>query len=397
MEETTLKIKQKYSRNYVAGYPLLLEETIANPEVLTTEGEPLEIVMEDGTFIGKGYYGAQNKGLGWILTHKKTDQIDGQLFEKKLTVAIGRRSFLFEDESTTAYRIVNGEGDGLGGLIIDYYDGYYLLQWYSAGIYTFKDIIVSWIMQNTDAKGIYEKKRFSSEGHYVADEDFVTGERAEFPLLVKENDVIFATYLNDGAMTGVFLDQREVRKTLRDKYAEGKTVLNTFSYTGAFSVFAALGGAASTTSIDVANRSREKTEEQFKLNDIDPDKNKIIVDDVFSYYKRAAKLGESYDIVILDPPSFARTKKTIFRAAKDYSALLKQTIPITNKGGTIIASTNHAGLSQKKFRTFIEQAFEETGDKYKIQESFSLPKDFRTHPSFPDGDYLKVYFIQKLT
>ncbi len=118
-------------------------------------------------------------------------------------------------------------------------------------------------------------------GMYKDEDGFVMGERGEFPLLVKENDVQFAVYLNEGAMVGVFLDQRDVRKRIRDKYAEGRTVLNTFSYTGAFSVFAALGGAARTTSVDVANRSYGKTIEQFSVNGIDFDAHDILVEDVF--------------------------------------------------------------------------------------------------------------------
>ena len=138
---------------------------------------------------------------------------------------------------------MNGEGDGLGGLTIDYFDGYYLINWYSEGVYSFKNAVIGALKRLVEFKGIYEKKRFDAKGQYVEDDDFVAGERGEFPLIVKENGVNFAVYLNEGAMVGVFLDQRPVRKLIRDKYAKGKTVLNTFSYTGAFSVFAVEGGA----------------------------------------------------------------------------------------------------------------------------------------------------------
>ena len=118
----------------------------------------------------------------------------------------------------------------------------------------------------------------------------------------------FAVYLNDGAMVGVFLDQRNVRKQIRDKYAKGRTVLNMFSYTGAFSVFAALGGASKTTSVDLANRSLSKTIEQFSVNEVDYEAQDIIVEDVFLYFKYAAKKKMKFDMVVLDPPSFARSK-----------------------------------------------------------------------------------------
>src|SRR5690606_4074628 len=164
--------------------------------------------------------------------------------------------------------LFNGEGDGIGGVIIDYYDGFFLVSWYSEGIYTFKEPLVAALQNIAEFKGIYEKKRFDTKGQYIEDDDFVTGERGEFPLIVKENGVNFAVYLNDGAMTGIFLDQRDVRRTIKEKYAAGKTVLNTFSYTGAFSVAAAIGGAAKTTSVDLAKRSSAKTIEQFSVNGI---------------------------------------------------------------------------------------------------------------------------------
>ena len=195
---------------------------------------------------------------------------------------------------------------------------------------------------------------------------------------------------------GIFLDQREVRKTIRDKYAKNKTMLNTFSYTGAFSIYASLGGASKTTSVDLANRSLNKTQEQFTVNNIDPETQNIIVQDVFNYFKYAVKKSISFDLVVLDPPSFARSKKHTFSVAKDYVKLLKEAIQITNTNGVIVASTNYANLNMRKFREFIDKAFKELNGKYSIEEVFSLPKDFRVSDKFREGDYLKVLFIRKL-
>ncbi|MCD6432709.1 MAG: class I SAM-dependent rRNA methyltransferase, partial [Sulfurimonas sp.] len=307
------------------------------------------------------------------------------------------REDFYKDESTTAFRIFNGEGDGIGGLTIDYFDGFYLLTWYSLGIYEFKKEIIEALKSSVQYKGIYQKKRFDSKGKYLDDsDDFICGTKAQAPLVVKENGANFAIYLDDGAMVGVFLDQRDVRKTIRDKYAKGKTVLNTFSYTGAFSVFAALGGAKKTTSVDLANRSRSKTEEQFKINGIDADAQDIIVEDVFNYFKYAVRKKMTFDLVVLDPPSFARSKKHTFSVSKDYVKLLKEAIEITNKGGIIVASTNYANFSMMTFRDFIFRAFKELNGKYKVEESFSLPKDFRVMDKFRESDYLKVVFIRKI-
>jgi len=394
--ETTVKITMAQSNKYQTGYPLLMKEALVNPQVLTGPGQLLNVVDEQGTFIGKAYYGLQNKGVGWIVTYKQDQAIEQKLFDEKIKKALEYRKTFYDDPSTTAFRVFNGEGDGVGGLTIDYFSGFYLINFYSEGIYQFKNEVVEAIMKNTDFRGIYEKKRFATDGKYVDDDDFVAGERGEFPLIVQENGVNIAVYLNEGAMVGVFLDQREVRKRIRDRYAYGKTVLNTFSYTGVFSIFAALGGAAKTTSVDLANRSLPKTIEQFALNELDYQEHEIFVEDVFKFFKRSVKKDRRYDTVILDPPSFARSKKMTFSAAKDYKNLLKEAIAITEEDGVIIASTNHAGVTNKKFRGFVDKAFNELGLQYKLIDKFSLPDDFRVNSSFQEGDYLKVLFIQRV-
>lgn len=394
--EVTIKIKPKFIKEIKSGYPLILKDAIQNLNDVREEGTIINVVDEKNRFIGKGYYGKQNKGYGWILTRKEKEQINQPFFESKIKSALHKRKDFYKSNDTTAFRALNGEGDGLGGLIIDYYDGYYVISWYSEGVYTFRDEIIAALQKVANFKGIYEKKRFDTKGKYIEGDDFVAGERGEFPLIVKENGVNFAIYLNDGAMVGVFLDQRNVRKQIRDKYAKGRTVLNMFSYTGAFSVFAALGGASKTTSVDLANRSLSKTIEQFSVNEIDYEAQDIIVEDVFLYFKYAAKKKMKFDMVVLDPPSFARSKKYTFSAAKDYKNLLKETIAITENNGIIVASTNCSAFDMKKFNGFIDTAFKEMNGKYKILEEHSLPEDFRTMDQFKEGDYLKVVFIEKI-
>lgn len=396
MTETVVKIKAQYSNKMKKGNPIVLKDAIVNIDNLETEGMIIKLVDEQDQFIGKGYYGKQNKGFGWILTRKENEEINNDFFRHKIMKAVQYRQAFFQDKETTAFRVFNGEGDGIGGLTIDYYDGYYVLSWYSLGIYQFKDAIIDALTNLVQYKGIYQKKRFAEDGKYVEEDDFVTGEQGQFPLIVKENGASFAVYLNDGAMVGVFLDQREVRKRIRDRYAKGKNVLNTFSYTGAFSVFAALGGALKTTSVDLANRSRSKTIEQFSVNGIDYEAQDIIVEDVFQYFKYAVKKQLTFDLVILDPPSFARSKKVTFSAAKDYTKLLKQAIAITEPDGVIVASTNSAAFDMKKFKGFIEKAFRDSGEKYKILEEYSLPADFKTINEYKEGNYLKVVFVKKI-
>lgn len=395
-KNVTLTVKGKFVNKYKSGYPLISQETILNLNEATKEGTVIRLVDEKNKFIAIGYVGKQNKGFGWVLSRNENEQIDQRFFVNKLRDAILYREPFFNSPDTNAFRIVNGEGDGLGGLTIDYFDGYYLINWYSKGIFRFREYIVNALKELTEFKAIYQKKRFDLSGKYIEEDDFVAGERGEFPIIVKENGVNFAVYLNEGAMVGVFLDQRDVRKRIRDTYAKGKTVLNTFSYTGAFSVFAAVGEAGKTTSVDLANRSLNKTIEQFALNGIDADSQDIIVEDVFHYFKYAVKKQLAFDMVILDPPSFARSKKMVFSAEKDYKNLLKEAIAITEDEGIIVASTNSSSFNMKNFKSFIDQAFKEMNRKYQLIEEYSLPKDFKTIKEFPEGNYLKVVFIKKL-
>lgn len=391
-----LIIRSKYAGQYKKGYPVLIRDSVLNPEQLKQEGQVIRLYDEQDRFIAVGYYGIQNKGLGWLLDQDERAVIDLNFFKNRLIKAIGSRKAFYESKDTTAFRVFNGEGDGIGGLIIDYYDGYYVINYYSNGIYAFRDVILRALQEVAGFNGVYQKKRFDTAGKYIEENDFVMGFEAPEPLIVWENGVSFATYLNDGAMTGIFLDQREVRKMIRDRYASGRTVLNTFSYTGAFSVAAALGGAARTTSVDLANRSLPKTLEQFEVNGIDGSVQEILVEDVFNYFRYAARKGLAYGLVILDPPSYATSKDFSFSAEKDYTNLLKEAIAITEQEGIIVASTNCSAFDMKKFKGFIARAFEETGTGYAVLHEFALPEDFKTLPAYEEGNYLKVVFLKKI-
>ncbi len=392
--EIKVTLKRKAADKLKKGYPLI-EAAFVDRPLTCEEGTIMTLVDERDAFIAKGYYGKQNKGIGWVLTDTSSEAMDVKFFKKRFQAAIAHRTELLTSNETTAFRLFNGEGDGIGGITIDYYAGFLVCTWYSEGIYSFRDVVYEAIPSVINVHGIYEKKRFQANGQYVPDDDFVMGERGEFPLYVKENGVTFAIYLNDGPMVGVFLDQRDVRQRIRNEYANGKTVLNTFSYTGAFSVAAALGGAKMTTSVDLAKRSLAKTSEQFSINGINPTSQEIIVMDAFDYFKYAKRKQKSFDLVVLDPPSFARSKKRTFSAAKDYTDLLQEAIAITNQNGVIVASMNHAAVGIEKFKMFIREAFRRERAEYEIIEEYRLPHDFRTKAAFREGDYLKVVFIRK--
>lgn len=393
MKENIITIKDEYAKKYMHNYALILNEAIENTNDLGNEGDILVLQTKKHEFIGKGYYGKQNKGCGWILSNSKHSNFDNKFFYEKLRNAFSKRLKLYHSKTTNAFRVFNGAGDGIGGLTIDYFNEYYLITWYSKGIYKYKQYIINAIKSLVSFDGIYEKKRFEDNGMIVDEDSYYMGRKAPKPLIVKENNVNFAIYLNDGAMVGVFLDQKDVRKALKEKYSSNKTVLNTFSYTGAFSMAAALGGAK-TTSVDLASRSLEKTRENFKINKIDYNKHEIVVEDIFLFFKESISANKKYDVVILDPPSFATSKNNKFSAASDYKDLVKDAIDVTEEEGIIICSTNCSTFNMDKFKKFIHNAFMEKNRGYEILEEHSLPSDFAISPKYPEGNYLKVVIVK---
>lgn len=385
-----LQVTKKAEHKLKKGYPLIQKEDLQQvPAPLPTDW--LTLIDSKGQRLAEGYLGEQNKGIGWLLSWH--GPINQSFFQQLFGISREKRTSFEKDSLTTAYRLFNGEGDGIGGLIIDRYADYAVFSWYNETLYQKKaELLTAFRTVYPDIIGAYEKIRFSTKD--LPESQFLYGEQAPEPLLVTENGVQFATYLNEGLMTGIFLDQKEVRGRLVDGFAVGKTVLNMFSYTGAFSVAAAMGGAVATTSVDLAKRSLPKTTEQFEVNHLNLAAQKIIVMDVFDYFKYASRKGLSYDMIILDPPSFARNKKKVFSVAKNYGDLVKDSIDILTDKGTLIASTNAANLSLAKYQKMVITALQEKNVRYKITDTYQLPADFQVNPNFPEGNYLKVLFIE---
>lgn len=389
-----ITIKRKFKQNYKTGFPILHSEAVLG-KVTAEEGQVVKLLDDAQNYLCTAYIGHQNKGLGWVLSLNEDEKINYTFFYERLKSALERRHKFFNSKKTNAFRVFNGEGDGIGGVTIDYFDGFYVFNWYNKGIYAFRDKLLDAFMNVTLFKGIYEKKRFNQGGKLIDGESFVCGEEAPTPLVIMENNNYYALDFNDGGMVGLFLDQRDVRSCIQKKYARGAKVLNMFSYTGGFSIAAAVGGANRTVSVDVAKRSLEWTEENLYLNDLSLMSNEILITDVFEYFDTAYEAGDKFDVIVLDPPSHSKTKLKIFSVEKHYEELIEKSIRLLNKEGIIVASTNHSGLSRDKFMEQIEAGFKATKSKFKVIEEFRLPEDFRVNKKFEGSNYLKVIFVQK--
>ncbi|MCQ8263276.1 class I SAM-dependent rRNA methyltransferase [Streptococcus suis] len=347
------------------------------------------LYSESGRYLGQAYLSKQNKGIGWLFS-RSNQYLTMDFFVKLFVDAKQKRQYFYQSEVTNAFRLFNQDGDNFGGMTVDLYDEYAVFSWYNTFIYSIKEMIVAAFQQVfPEVRGAYEKIRFKGLAFESA---HLYGEEAPEYFTVLENGVHYQVFMNDGLMTGIFLDQHEVRGSLVDGLAAGKSLLNTFSYTAAFSIAAAMGGAGETTSVDLAKRSRELSKAHFKVNSLDLDNHHFVVMDVFEYFKYAKRKGLTYDVIVLDPPSFARNKKQTFSVAKDYHKLISQSLEILNTGGTIIASTNAANVSVEKFKRQIEKGFGVR--KHRYEASYRLPADFVINKNDESSNYLKVFTIQ---
>ena len=377
-----IRVSKRVEKKLAKGLVLLEASDLENVNLKDRE---VEVQSQEGTFLGTAYLSQQNKGLGWFVSTDKVT-FNQAFFEILFRQAKEKRKSYYQDELTTAFRLFNQEGDGFGGLTVDLYGDYAVFSWYNSYVYQIRKVISEAFRQVfPEVLGTYEKIRFKGLDYESA---HVYGQEAADFFTVLENGVLYQVFMNDGLMTGIFLDQHEVRGSLVDGLAMGKSLLNMFSYTAAFSVAAAMGGASQTTSVDLAKRSRELSQAHFQANGISTGDHRFIVMDVFEYFKYAKRKGLTYDVIVLDPPSFARNKKQTFSVAKDYHKLISQSLEILNPGGIIIASTNAANVSRQKFTEQIDKGF--AGRSYQILNKYGLPADFAYNKKDESSNYLKV-------
>ena len=377
-----IRVNKRVEKKLSKGLVLLEASDLEN---INLKDQEVEVQSQEGTFLGTAYLSQQNKGLGWFVSTDKVT-FNQAFFETLFRQAKEKRKAYYQDDLTTAFRLFNQEGDGFGGLTVDLYGDYAVFSWYNSYVYQIRQTISEAFRQVfPEVLGTYEKIRFKGLDYESA---HVYGQEAPDFFTVLENGVLYQVFMNDGLMTGIFLDQHEVRGSLVDGLAMGKSLLNMFSYTAAFSVAAAMGGASQTTSVDLAKRSRELSQAHFQANGISTDDHRFIVMDVFEYFKYAKRKGLTYDVIVLDPPSFARNKKQTFSVAKDYHKLIFQSLEILNPGGIIIASTNAANVSRQKFTEQIDKGF--AGRSYQILNKYGLPADFAYNKKDESSNYLKV-------
>ena len=293
-----------------------------------------------------------------------------------LTAAREFRSLLFDPADTNACRLVSGTADGFTNAMVDRYGERLLVQWYGQ-----RDPRLNAALQSAMSESQVVER--SMERQPVG-ETAVPESRFE----IVENGLKFSVSLNAGYSTGLFLDQRENRRRLLVSNLHGKTVLNTFAYTCAFSVAAARAGAT-VTSLDLSKRYLDWGRDNFRLNSVNPEAHDFIYGDCFDWLARLAKKGRAYDLVLLDPPTFSTAKKgRAFSAEKDYAKLVAIAEPLVKAGGTLFCSTNARSLTPQRFMEAVKRGAPRT----RKMEFATQPFDFRIAPG--EKSYLKTIWAE---
>jgi 23S rRNA (cytosine1962-C5)-methyltransferase len=292
-------------------------------------------------------------------------------------------------EQTNAFRLISGEADGFPDVIVDSYDGNLLIQWQTQAATEHAAELIEQLRSECQPRAIYSQqvtKQERTAPRLVHGTDRV--ERTP----IRENGLTFLVNFGEGLATGLFLDQRENRRRLLAMPLHGKTVLNTFAYTCAFSVAAAKAGAV-TTSVDLSKNYLEWGRENFRANGLDPAAHEFVFGDAFEWLKRFARRGQRWDVIILDPPTFSTTKKgRVFQAARDYEELASLALPLVAPGGWLLCSTNQRTLEPEPFEKSIRAAAERSQRVMESLEFETLPFDFRLAPK--EHAYLKTFWAR---
>ncbi|HSN99342.1 MAG TPA: class I SAM-dependent methyltransferase [Candidatus Nanopelagicales bacterium] len=330
----------------------------------------------------------------WLERSAADPLADPARLGRTLAAAADRRYGLAHDEGLTAFRIVNGGGDGLPGVAVDVYGEHLVVSLSSEEAERAREGILDAVYrlgtsspeEPARVRGVYVKVRPKHASVIVdprrdeyAPREAVRGESAPEAFTILENGLPYEVRLGEGLSTGIFLDQRENRRRLQ-ALAGGARVLNLFAYTGAFTVAAVAGGARSSVTVDVSRGAMEWARRNLDAVGADPAAHVVIDADVFPWLKAAAKAGEQFDLVLLDPPSFATTKKSRFSAESDYGLLAALAFAVVAPGGRLLACTNHRGISRATFRRRLRDGAREAGYALEQLKDLPDPVDFPPEP-----------------
>lgn len=385
-------LKQGRDRPVRNGHPWIFSGAI---EVI--EGDPgaagiADVFDSEKQWLARGLFSPRSQIRVRVLTCEK-EEVDRDFFTRRLSQALSIREKLLR-EVTNAYRIVNGEGDFLPGLIVDRYNEFLVCQFFTAGMDFFKPLIIDSLCSLLTVKGVFEK----SEGR-VRDEEGIepsvgvlAGEPPPETISIEENGFKFVVDVQRGQKTGFFLDQRDNRAFLTTISRE-KKILNCFAYSGAFSVYALAGGAKEIVSLDSSRPALELAERNLALNGFEIGGSELLKGDAFTYLKEC---DTGFEMIILDPPSLARKRGDVGAATGGYKFLNLHALRHVRPGGFLVTFSCSQHLSIDLFQKIVFGAAVDAGRKVTILKRLGQPIDHPVSLHHPEGEYLKGLVLRVL-
>jgi 23S rRNA (cytosine1962-C5)-methyltransferase len=393
------KLKLKTGRDWSVkrGHAWLFSGGLQSiPKNLET-GSIVDLFTAADEFLARGYYNPKTDIAVRVLSYKPEETIDQTFFERRLATALASRQNYFAATETNAYRLVNAEGDWLPGLIIDYYAGYLVVQSHTAGIDKQIDCITQALITVIAPKGILLRNDVavrSREGLSKEEPRLLFGE-IPAEVVITENGLLFSLDLWKGQKTGFYADQRDKRLALQSYAKNAASLLNCFSYTGGFSVYAAKANPAlKVTSVDQSAPALEIAKRNFSLNSLPLEGQEFLAIDAFDFLQAQKTKSITYDMVILDPPAFAKSNREKDKALQGYLRLNRLGIPLVKDKGILITCSCSGSISSTDFEESIIQAAMQTGARLQLLEVMQHGIDHPLNLAVPENRYLKVLFCR---
>ncbi len=374
-------------------HPWIFSGAIASAEKELQAGDIVTVVNDNDEILGTGFCEAGNIAVK-LLSFENT-KIGAMFWQQRLNAAFETRKSLgfINNAHTNCFRLVHSEGDNLPGLIVDIYGKTAVIQAQTEGMALNIMPIANAINAIPDLgiEAIYNKSSEAMRrmGKDAVDDGYLFGEKCED--FVLENDSKFIVDWEEGQKTGFFLDQRANRELVR-RLANGRKVLNTFCYTGGFSVTALHGGAKNVVSVDSSKKAIKICEDNIALNGFSKDENPCVADDAKNFLQNMEP--NTFDMIILDPPAFAKNHKSLHRGIQGYKFINKEAIAKIEKGGLLFTFSCSQAVDKAQFQSVVMAAAIETGRKARILYQLSQPEDHPINIYHPEGAYLKGIVLQ---
>ncbi|MEX2535475.1 MAG: class I SAM-dependent rRNA methyltransferase [Trueperaceae bacterium] len=374
----TLNLGRELEKAVASGHPWIYRDALPRHSLRTGEW----VRLEAGRGVAFGIY--DEEGAIAVRVFSREAVPERPWFNDRVLEALQLRSGL-EERGTDAYRLLYGEGDGLPGIVVDRYGRFAVLKIYSQGVREAVPYVLKALTSALDLSSVSERIEVGLESHY--------GQLPPPEVTVSENGLKLLANLHEGQKTGLFLDQRDNRATVRTM-SSGRKVLNLFSYNGGFSVAALAGGAQAVVSVDMAEPALRDAVRTVELNGFDSERHATVTADVFEYLSSAP--SERYGLVVCDPPSLAQAKRSRHAALRAYRRLNRSALERVEEGGLLATSSCTAQVSPEAFRQVVAEAVAEAGVRAQIIHEAGQPIDHPVPANFPEGRYLKFMVLRVL-